>query len=74
MLGFQPSERVKFTLGSTLIFVVKVGELWHGGRRCHARKPACGAYTIASLCPSFGERPTDKELALKLVKKSSDFR
>jgi hypothetical protein len=26
------------------------------------------------LCPSFGEGPTDKELALKLVKKDSDFR
>jgi hypothetical protein len=24
--------------------------------------------------PSFGEGPTDKELALKLVKKDSDFR
>jgi len=26
------------------------------------------------LCPSFGEGPTDRELALKLVKKDSDFR
>ena len=48
--------------------------VWHGRRRCHARKPACGACPIASLCPSFGEGPTDKELALKLVKKDSDFR
>ena len=48
--------------------------IWHGRRRCHARKPACGACPIASLCPSFGEGPTDKELALKLVKKDSDFR
>ena len=48
--------------------------IWHGRRRCHARKPACGACPIASLCPSFGEGPTVKELALKLVKKDSDFR
>jgi endonuclease-3 len=48
--------------------------IWHGRRRCHARKPACGACPIASLCPSFGEGPTDKEIALKLVKKDSDFR
>jgi endonuclease-3 len=48
--------------------------IWHGRRRCHARKPACGACPIASLCPSFGEGPTEKELALKLVKKDSDFR
>ena len=47
--------------------------VWHGRRRCHARKPACGACPMASLCPSFGEGPTDKELALKLVKKDSDF-
>jgi hypothetical protein len=26
------------------------------------------------LCPAFGEGPIDKELALKLVKKDSDFR
>jgi endonuclease-3 len=48
--------------------------VWHGRRRCHARKPACGACPIADLCPSFGEGPTDKEIALKLVKKDSDFR
>jgi endonuclease-3 len=48
--------------------------VWHGRRRCHARKPACGACAIAQLCPAFGEGPIDKELALKLVKKDSDFR
>ena len=48
--------------------------VWHGRRRCHARKPACGACPIADLCPSFGEGPTDKEIALKLVKNDSDFR
>ena len=42
--------------------------IWHGRRRCHARKPACGACTIAKWCPSFGEGPTDPEVAEKLVK------
>jgi endonuclease-3 len=42
--------------------------IWHGRRVCHAKKPACGACTVASLCPSFGEGPTDPEAAAKLVK------
>jgi endonuclease III len=42
--------------------------IWHGRRVCHARKPACGACTIARLCPSFGEGPTDPAIAAKLVK------
>jgi len=42
--------------------------IWHGRRRCHARKPACGACTIAKWCPSFGEGPTDPEVAITLVK------
>jgi endonuclease III len=42
--------------------------IWHGRRRCHARKPACGACPIARLCPSFGEGPTDPTQAAKLVK------
>ena len=42
--------------------------IWHGRRRCHARKPACGACPIARLCPSFGEGPTDPVEAAKLVK------
>lgn len=42
--------------------------IWHGRRRCHARKPACGACPIARLCPSYGEGPTDPEAAAKLVK------
>ena len=42
--------------------------IWHGRRRCHARKPACGACPIARLCPSFGEGPTDPTEAAKLVK------
>ncbi len=42
--------------------------IWHGRRRCHAKKPACGACPIARWCPSYGIGPTDPELAQKLVK------
>jgi endonuclease-3 len=42
--------------------------IWHGRRRCHARKPACGACTVARLCPSYGEGPTDPVVAAALVK------
>ena len=42
--------------------------IWHGRRRCHARKPACGACPVARWCPSFGEGPTDPTAAAKLVK------
>jgi len=42
--------------------------IWHGRRVCHARRPACGACGIARWCPSFGEGPTDPEVARKLVK------
>lgn len=28
--------------------------IWHGRRRCSARKPDCGACEIAKLCPSAG--------------------
>ena len=42
--------------------------IWHGRRRCHAKKPACGACPLATLCPSFGEGPTDPIEAAKLVK------
>ena len=42
--------------------------IWHGRRRCHARKPACGACPISHLCPSFGAGPTDPQVAAKLVK------
>jgi endonuclease-3 len=28
--------------------------IWHGRRVCFARKPECGACTLASLCPSAG--------------------
>lgn len=26
--------------------------IWHGRRCCHARRPACGACSVAELCPS----------------------
>ena len=42
--------------------------IWHGRRRCHARKPACGACPIARLCPAYGEGPTDPDTAALLVK------
>jgi endonuclease III len=42
--------------------------IFHGRRRCHARKPACGACPVADWCPSFGEGPTDPAVAAKLVK------
>lgn len=41
--------------------------IWHGRRRCHARKPACGACPLARTCPAFGTGPTDPEVAAKLV-------
>jgi endonuclease-3 len=42
--------------------------IFHGRRRCHAKKPACGACPIAQWCPSYGTGPTDPEVAAKLVK------
>jgi endonuclease III len=42
--------------------------IWHGRRVCHSRRPACGACTLARLCPSFGEGPVDEKVAKKLVK------
>jgi endonuclease-3 len=42
--------------------------IFHGRRVCHARKPACGACAIATLCPSYGEGPTDPAVAATLVK------
>jgi endonuclease-3 len=42
--------------------------IWHGRRRCHARRPACGACPVAKLCPSFGAGPTDPVEAAKLVR------
>lgn len=42
--------------------------IWHGRRRCHAKKPACGACPLARLCPSYGAGPTDPIEAEKLVR------
>ena len=42
--------------------------IWHGRRVCHARRPACGACALARLCPSYGEGPTDPQVAAKLVR------
>lgn len=42
--------------------------IFHGRRRCHARKPACGVCPVAADCPSFGEGPTDPTEAARLVK------
>lgn len=47
--------------------------IFHGRRVCHARKPACGACTLAAMCPSYGEGPTDPEVASRLVKTAADF-
>lgn len=33
--------------------------IFHGRRVCHARKPACGACTLAPDCPAYGTGPTD---------------
>jgi endonuclease-3 len=49
--------------------VVSDVTIWHGRRRCHAKKAACGACPVAALCPSFGLfGPTDAVEAAKLVK------
>jgi endonuclease-3 len=42
--------------------------IFHGRRVCHSRKPACGACTLAALCPSYGTGPTDAAAAAKLLK------
>ena len=42
--------------------------IFHGRRVCSARKPACGACSLATLCPSFGDGPTDPDEARKLLK------
>ena len=42
--------------------------IFHGRRTCHAKKPACGACPIASLCPSYGTGEVDPVKAEKLLK------
>jgi len=52
--------RRDWTLASQLV-------IWHGRRRCHARRPACGACPVDRWCPAYGEGPTDLESAARLV-------
>ena len=47
--------------------------IWHGRRVCHSRKPACGACTLAKLCPSFGIGEPDPLRARALVKSDEAF-
>ncbi len=42
--------------------------IFHGRRCCHARRPACGACTVARWCPSYGEGPTDSGEAAALLR------
>ncbi len=48
--------------------------IWHGRRVCHSRKPACGACTLAKICPSVGIGEMDSKKAALLVKIDKDFR
>lgn len=41
--------------------------IWHGRRRCHAKKPACGACPVSRWCPSYGIGPKDPVVAEALV-------
>lgn len=74
-LGFtENTDPVKVEFDLTEIFDPKDWTLlnhrliFFGRRICHSRKPACGACPLAKLCPSFGEGPTDKAEATKLLK------
>lgn len=42
--------------------------IFHGRRVCQSRKPACGACSLARLCPAFGAGPTDPATAVRLLK------
>ncbi|MDQ4037455.1 MAG: endonuclease III [Actinomycetota bacterium] len=42
--------------------------IFHGRRVCHARRPACGACSLALWCPSYGDGPVHPAVAAKLVK------
>jgi endonuclease-3 len=46
--------------------------IFHGRRRCHAKKPACGACPVARLCPAYGEGEIDPVKAAKLVKSPAE--
>jgi endonuclease-3 len=47
--------------------------IWHGRRRCNARRPACGVCPLAKLCPSYGIGPTDPVVAEKLLRPASQM-
>lgn len=42
--------------------------IFHGRRTCFARRPACGACPVASMCPSYGVGEVDPVKAAALVK------
>lgn len=42
--------------------------IWHGRRRCHARRPACGVCLAGAHCPSFGLGPVDPDAAAALIR------
>lgn len=42
--------------------------IFHGRRVCHARKPACGACSIAAWCPAYGTGPVEPAAAAKLLR------
>ncbi|MBO9555284.1 endonuclease III [Cellulomonas sp.] len=42
--------------------------IFHGRRTCFARKPACGACPVASMCPSYGIGEVDPVKAAAMVK------
>ncbi|MCF4122089.1 endonuclease III [Antribacter sp. KLBMP9083] len=42
--------------------------IWHGRRVCFARRPACGACSVAQWCPAYGIGETDPERALAMVR------
>jgi endonuclease-3 len=42
--------------------------IFHGRRVCHAKRPACGACTLAAMCPAYGTGPIDPAVAVKLLK------
>lgn len=42
--------------------------IFHGRRVCHAKKPACGACTLARTCPAYGTGPTDRTAAVALLR------
>jgi len=46
--------------------------IWHGRRICFARRPACGACPLATLCPAFGEGEIDPVRARTMVKAAPD--